>query len=156
MRRISYFVELILLGIFLPYSNSMAVNPERIPCVQNLEMHFFQESMVTQALSLYQVPQGLWSPLTLELQAAGRSILTRMELKTAQMNPNPIEYPMQKLATAQILKATLYEVFMEVIARYQATDQLTANQIFNYILAAQSANFISCFGEEARSLLPSF
>lgn len=133
-----------------------AVNPDRVACVYDLEVNFFQESLVTQALSLYPIPQGLWGKITATLRTKSQTIPDRMKRVTANMVPNPIEYPMQKFETAQILKKVLMDVFYETMIKYQVNERPTADFIFDYIFTQQMPNFIRCFGEEVRVMAPDF
>lgn len=131
-----------------------SVVPDPVPCVMNLEVSFFPESIVSEALSLYLIPQGLWPPISTELQQRSQTVPERMKLKTARMVPNPIEYPMKKFATAKILKGVLYEVFMEAMRIYEVNEQPNADLIFNFILKRQGLRFVECFGPEANTLIP--
>src|ERR1700730_12721094 len=92
----------------LLYSSTVAgiptVVPDPIPCVKELELHFFPEHLVSQALSLYNVRQELWLPIYQSLKSRTFEVPERMNMRTSYMVPNPIEYPMQRGPTAKILK----------------------------------------------------
>lgn len=135
-------------------SLSFALVPDPIPCVRNLETTFFRSEIVYQALSLYEIPQGLWDPINIDLQNRSRKVLDRMKEKTARMVPNPIEYPMQRVPTAQILIEILHEVYYETMVTYQVNEQPTADLIFNYILGKQAYRFLECFGPGVKDMLP--
>jgi hypothetical protein len=76
----------------------------------------------------------------------------RMKIHTAYMIPNPIEYPINRVATAKILKAVLLEVFLEVMREYYYTDQVESEKIFDYIFSERLPDFVKCFGPEVKKL----
>lgn len=132
------------------------VVPDPIACVQDLETRFFQEYIVNQGLSLYNIREELWLPINISLQRKSASVPERMKRATAYMVPNPIEYPMQRGPAAKILKDVLFEVFLESMREYWANERPTADFIFAYIFTQQLPNFVRCFGDEALKLQPKF
>lgn len=132
------------------------VVPDPIPCVRDLELHFFNERIVNEGLSFYYVRQEIWSMINQTLRTKSLEIPDRMKVKTAYMVPNPIEFPMQKGPTARILKQVLFEVFFETMTMYYANERPTVDLIFDYIFTQQLPNFVRCFGDEARELAPKF
>lgn len=125
-------------------------------CLDDLELNFFEAGLVHQSLSIYRIPQGLWSPISQDLTTRSTQIPVRMHKATARMVPNPLSYPMQKGIVAKILKEILQDVFYETMSKYQVNERPTADFAFDYIFAEQLPKFINCFGEEARKLAPSF
>ncbi len=150
------FSFLIVLSNLLFISSVCSVTPDSVACFKDLQINFFQENLVSQALSLYNIPQGLWGPISLTLKTTSYQIPERMKKLTANMVPNPIEYPMQRGPTAQLLKRVLKDVFYETMKKYQVNERPTADFIFDYIFTKQLPKFVFCFGEEAKSLAPSF
>lgn len=136
-----------------PFYARAAIDPS--PCFKDLQLHFFQEPIVGQAFGLYEIPQGLWVPVMQSLQRRGLEIPNRLKDKTARLVRNPIDFPMDKKIAAQLLIATLFEVFLETMQEYQIQEQPTAHLIFDYILSKQADKFIGCFGEVVRPLIPS-
>lgn len=132
------------------------VVPDPIPCVRDLEIHFFNTRIVNQGLSFYDVRQELWAPIVNALQVNSYKVPLLMKTKTAFMVPNPIEFPMQKEVTAKILKEALFEVFMETMKVYEVDRMPTARLIFDYIFTLQMPLLIRCFGEGVRDLQPEF
>lgn len=131
-----------------------AVVPDPVPCVLDIETHFFVETIVNQGLSLYNVRQELWLPINQRLQVKNLEVPERMKRRTAFMVPNPIEYPMQMAATAKLLKEVLFEVLFETLREYHVAERPTAALIFNYIFNEQFPNFVRCFGPEVEALRP--
>jgi hypothetical protein len=135
-----------------------SVVPDRIPCFVELETGFFSEPIVNQALSLYNVRQELWVPINQLLQQKSLGVPKRMQDRTAYMVPNPIEYPMQRGATAKILKQVLFEVLDEVIRQYHTAEIPSeipnTKLIFEYIFSRQFPAFLKCFGPEVMELKP--
>lgn len=131
-----------------------AVVPDPIPCVRDLETRFFDERIVNQGLSLYNIRQELWVPINVLLRQKSMSIPDRMKKRTAFMVPNPLEFPMQRAETAKILKDVLFEVLLETMREYQANERPTVDFIFDYIYSEQFPLILKCFGNGARQLLP--
>jgi hypothetical protein len=151
-----------LLGFLIVLSNLLlmlpirSVTPDPIACFNDLQINFYQENIVHQALSLYNIPQGLWSPISFTLKTTSFQIPERMRKITARMVPNPIEFPMQRAAASEILKKVLKDVLYETLTKYQVNERPRADFIFDYIFTKQLPKFIYCFGEEAKLLAPSF
>lgn len=124
------------------------VVPDPIACVKDLETHFFDEFIVNRGLSLYDIRQELWVPINASLQRKSLEVPERMKKRTARMVPNPIEYPLQRVKTAKILKDLLFEVFLEAMRENWSNERPTADFVFDYIYTQQLPNFVRCFGEE--------
>lgn len=150
---LSFLIVLYNLMFILPI---WSVTQDPVPCFKYLQVNFFQENIVSQALSLYNIPQGLWAPISQTLKTKSYQVPERMRKITARMVPNPIEYPMQLGPTAELLKEVLKDVFYETMTKYQVNERPTADFIFDYIFTKQLPKYANCFGEEARSLAPSF
>jgi hypothetical protein len=153
MKTLREFVRVVFFGFLIlsPFSGSSVV-PDPMPCARDLETNFFQYSLVLKAFALYQIPQGLWDPIAQSLVRKSQQIPDRMINVTANMVPNPIEYPMNKPATAKILKTVLFQVFLETLREYQVNERPSADYMFDYIFTQQLPRFVSCFGEEVRKL----
>lgn len=147
------FIRLVFLACLTscPFS-AWTIAPDPLPCARDLETNFFQYSLVLKALALYQVPQGLWDPIAQSLLRKGNLVPDKMKQATARMVPNPIEYPMDKLQTARILKTILFQVFLDTLREYQVNERPTADFMFDYIFTQQMPRFISCFGDEVEEL----
>ena len=132
------------------------VVPDPIPCVGDLELYFFDEKYLKQGLGAYQIRQELWNPIYLSLQKKSLEVPERMKIKTAYSVPNPLEYPMQRAAVAEILLSVLFEVFQEVMRFYYINERPTADFVFNYVLSRQMPKFVRCFGPEVMKLEQKF
>lgn len=128
------------------YTYSFVADP--VPCFKNLETNFFKEDLVRQALSLYNIPQGVWNPIVIQLRGASGEVPNRMRAKTRGMVPNPLEYPLQREPAAKLLKEALHEVFVEVMAANAMPEQPTADLIFEYIFSRQRSSIERCLGVE--------
>lgn len=138
----------LLIGIlFYPLSMIAfpTVVPDPIACVSELELHFFKQPFVNQALSLYNVRQELWLPIDIRLQQKSLEVPTRLKRRTAYMVPNPLEYPMQRAKVGEVLKEILFEVLKEVMKEYYLDKEYSTPLIFNYIFDKQLASFNACF-----------
>lgn len=130
----------------------IAVVPDRIPCVDDLEVHFFVPESVNQSLNFYGVREELWVPINIDLQERSKEVPQLMIKASAYMVPNPIEYPMQKLQTVKLLRKVLFDVFKEVLLKYYVGGQEVTVPAFNYIFVQQKERLVDCFGEEVQKI----
>ncbi|MDP1879785.1 MAG: hypothetical protein Q8K60_02450 [Parachlamydiaceae bacterium] len=148
------FIVVIICPFKISALPSVARDP--VPCLHDLEVNFFSAELVNQALSLYGIRQELWAPVSNRLIGKSLEIPRLMKIKTAYMVPNPIEYPMNRAATAKLLKEALLQVFTENMLFYGINQQPTSDFIFDYIFTKQMPLFVRCFGESALELQPIF
>lgn len=130
----------------------LAVAPDRIPCVEELEVHFFSPPLVNQALNFYQVRQELWPLINNELEERSKAVPRLMIEASANMVPNPIEYPMQKRKTAELLKKVLFKLFEDVLTKNYANKAGVTTPAFNYVFEQQKDRFVHCFGPEVEQM----
>lgn len=152
--KIYFFITLLASNFMV--SNCASVAVDAPPCLQQLELQFFRSDVVMQALSFYLIPQGNWGPIIDSLQRKSRGIPIRLKQATVNLVPNPLEYPFRPRVVARILRAVLYEVFMEAMTDFQSNELPTANFVFNYIAAQSQANWIRCFGEGSENILQGY
>jgi len=154
---VKFFLSLIFLfSTFAIFSNGWCATDSRAYCFKDLQVNFFNENVVYQALSLYRIPQGLWAPISQNLKIRSNQVPERMRKITAAMVPNPLNYPMQNEIASKLLKQVLLDVFYETMTKYQVNERPTADFVFDYIFTQQLPKMINCFGEDARKLAPSF
>jgi hypothetical protein len=125
------------------------------PCLRNLQQNFFREAVVTEALSFYNIPQGLWVPINNDLKVASARVPEQMKRMTSRMVPNPLEYPFQREVVAKLLKQALFEAFLSAMTNNNMVERPTVDMIFDYIFYRQAPFLISCLGEDAvKDLIP--
>lgn len=154
MRNLFYIIGMLLVGAPL----TMYAGKDLTNCMRALERSFYREDLVYQAFSFYNVPQGLWVPIYLNLVQKSSEIERRLKKETANMVPNPIEYPMDADAARELVKKALLEAFMAAFAESTALFSQNAfyysdadlQNMFNYIYSNQKDKFIDCFGEEKK------
>lgn len=125
-------------------------------CMQALEQDFFQADLVYKAFSFYNIPQGLWVPLYLDLQQQSQLIDAELKRITANMVPNPIEYPYNADEARKLLKSALRTAFLQAFIDTSALFSQNAfyigsnemHNMFDYIYGKQHHKFIECFGPE--------
>lgn len=154
MRNILYGIFLMAFSFCL-YGEPTVV-PDPRPCLKDLQTHFFREDILYEALSLYHIPQGIWSPIYQELQLKSREVPDRMKKRTAYMVPNPLEYPINREFTARLLKVVLFEIFMETMNDNRTNEQPTSTYIFDFVFSKRMPDLKACLGEEVEKLAPKF
>lgn len=138
---------------FFSTSQLQAVAADVPACMKELEMNFFQPAMMMQAFSFYNIPLGSWRPIIDTLQLRSREIPLRLNQVSANLVPNPLEFPFRPRPAARLLRAVLYQVFMETMSAYQANELPTANFIFNYVCSQNVNNWVRCFGDGSEAIL---
>ncbi len=86
--RLYVIPSLIVWGLFnlIPALGIAANDPP--PCFRVLETNFFPESLVQEALNLYQVPQGVWTQVSSDLRTRSQQVPLRLKKKTEFMVQN--------------------------------------------------------------------
>lgn len=153
----------ILIYFFVLFSLADMLFAKNVPpissshsCYEELQTHFFERNLVLQALSLYQIPQGLWEKISQTLELKSYQISNKIKKMTSRLVPNPLDYPMQKEAAAQLLYQVLKDTLYETMTEYQVNERPTSDFVFDYIFERQFSKFLSCFGESALKLKHSF
>lgn len=155
----NYSVKRIVLLILLISSSLHSlptVVPEPNKCIAQLERNFFNNHVVSEALSYYNIRQELWDLIVKDLAKRTETIPARMKRKTAFMVPNPIEFPIQNEVAAKILRDVFWEAYLETMVAFQLNIEPTVSYIFDYILTENIPVFVQCFGPEAATLQPNF
>lgn len=155
MKSMRHLIKIfVLISVLSMTAPAGAFVPDRSRCFDDLQLHFFREQIVNEALSVYIVPQGLWSPINRDLRAMSVEIPSRMKQISLRMIPNPLEFPIDRFEAAKIFKLALYQVFVKVMRRYYVTEHPTIEEIFDYVFAKEAARLIACFGPEVQELIP--
>lgn len=119
-------------------------------CFKDLEINFFQPSLVSQALSLHHVDQSIWTPINQYLQEASKKVPAIIKAKAEKMNPNPLTPKFIPEVAFQLLNETLFQIFSDVMIQYNSYQQLNINgddirSMFEYIKEKQSRRLEPCF-----------
>lgn len=147
------------LCVVILFGNSLSAFLAEPRCYQDLEVNFFREDIVSQALSLHNVAQGGWYAITQQLKERSRDIPKTIHERAARLGRNPLSYPFQAKEAAELLRQVLWEVFYTVIEQSPVISQINPSDIpsmFAYIRQQQAAKLKACFGPEVPEPQPLF
>lgn len=137
--------------IFLSLISCLEAYDASPRCYKDLELNFFQPSLVTQALSLHHVDQAIWTPILHLLQENSKKVPSMVRLKAKNLRPNPFAPVFIAEDVKLILMETLYEVFFSSVSSYNFYQNLHINAddiraMFQYITDKQERRINNCFG----------
>ncbi len=141
----------ILCLIFVFLTNSSLKAFDASPrCFKDLEINFFQPSIVSQALSLHHVDQSIWTPITQFLHEASKKVPDIIKKKAERMSPNPLTPKFIPEVAYQLLNETLFQIFSDVLITYNSYQDLKINgddmrSMFEYIKDKQAHRLDPCF-----------
>lgn len=148
-KKIATFLVLFLSTLFSVYGD------EEMGCYNRLEVDFFNEKFVAEALQLNHVYQSSWYLFNSALKVSAGAVPMMVQRRAEKMTPNPLRYPIQKREAALLLNQVLFEVFDKTVKEFGLTNLSSSafNQnaiidMFRYIRAKQSPRFVACFGED--------
>lgn len=85
-------------------------------------LSYFPESLVTDALSRYNIPKEEWASINQDLSSKEGLVIRLVDEKASKMDPNPMEDPNQRKAAVKIFREVLFQVFSEVLYSHGVTD----------------------------------
>lgn len=138
----------LLLTSVLAFSCPVIAIADAPPCYKDLEVNFFNPTLVNEALSLHSISQSNWTLINTELQNNLKRVPELVKERAKKMNPNPFGNPFQPQEASKLLREVLLEVFSETLAGFQITNQGKVQEMFRYIRERQSQRLLSCFGAE--------
>jgi hypothetical protein len=140
------------LAIFLFFLTLLGIQPvsawdDSPPCFRQLELNFFREKYVREALSFHEnISQGIWTPIVTALRAKSKEIPGIVKEKARRMERDPLDHPFQPEPAAQLLRNTLYEEFTKVLYNFQITNTWIIQDMFRYITHKYADEIQRCFG----------
>jgi hypothetical protein len=134
--------------LFLLWSIAVCADDRSLACFKEIELDFFREDIVSQALSLHGVSQTNWKNINNNLRERARHVPRILRQKAEYMHPNPFQSPFQTRVAAQLLRQTLYEIFAATLKDNNITNESNIKDMFRYIREKQAHRLIACFGEE--------
>lgn len=144
--RIFWYRAMLLALVAL--STPIAITAEAPACYRDLEVNFFRQNLVNEALSLHAVSQSNWALINTELQRNVKRVPEMIKDRAKKMDPNPFGTPFQSHAASELLQQVLLQVFSETLAIFHITNQAKIEEMFQYIRERQSQRLVSCFGDE--------
>lgn len=145
-----------LLALLVSFVFKLSAFDASPPCYKNLQTHFFQPLIVTEALSLYNINQGAWTPIIQNLNEASKKIPRIIQEKSNRMNPNPLSPVYLPELAEELLTNTLFEVFVDIITTYNfpqggSVNGQNVDSMFKYLLDKQKNEWDRCFFKEKKN-----
>ncbi|MEX1012271.1 MAG: hypothetical protein WD595_05270 [Waddliaceae bacterium] len=120
-------------------------------CFRRLQQDFFNEKIVTEALSLSSVPQNTWNMIILNLNKKKRELPTMISARARAMSRNPLSRPFDHEAAFTLLHQEAKRIYTDALLQNGVTNMSVIEQTFDYIYKTDSARISLCF-EQASSL----
>lgn len=117
-------------------------------CYHQIAQHFFSEDVVSQALSLYQVPASIWDSILKDLRDNESAVESIMETRARKMRPNPLRAPFDPDKVYLLLESVLFDIFFKTINYYNVIDPNSIRAMFNYVMQRESSYIKDCLYSE--------
>ncbi len=137
----------LLIALFLFSGNQLSAYDASPRCFTQLQRNFFRYSTISLALSFYgEIPQSQWSMVNRSLQKKNQMIPQLMREQAARMHSNPLENPFNREVAEDLFRQVLWNVFADVMIRYNVTKRVQIEGAFNFIYKKESKRIIDCLG----------
>ncbi len=144
--RLAYCFFILFFSFFSLVEGSIDRRP---PCYKDLERHFFENTITTNAFSLYSIRQSSWSAMVRLLQQRSQNEVPRLTWKEGQkIQPNPLDTVFKKGPAGEILGRVLFDLFSSVCKDYDITSNVIIKDMFTYIETQQASKIKTCIGRE--------
>lgn len=135
-----------LLTVLLCYATPALASYQASPaCMHDLESNFFDNTTVSQALSLHRVDPGSWTPIYEDLRYYSRDARRLVEAEAKHMNPNPLYNPFDPVKAEEILMRVLFNIFANTCLQHQVTNQGDIQEMFGFIRDHNKKRIDACF-----------
>lgn len=114
-------------------------------CMRSLEENFFDNTTVSQALSLHRVDTGSWTPIYEDLVYYSKDIHRIIEQEAKRQNPNPLYNPFDPEKAEKLLLNALYTVFYNTLTYHQVTNVNDIQEMFSYVVEHNRPRLETCF-----------
>ena len=137
-------VIILLLAVLAPTIGEARQTPEK--CYRELESNFFDENIVSAALSLHKVYQSQWTLINRDLRNRSRNIKQTVKQRARKLERNPFNRPFQLEVATQLLIQAEFEIFSDVMFNYDVRSPGKINDMFLYIRENRLQQMPECFG----------
>ena len=118
-------------------------------CTKDVLMTFFPGPIVKAVLVRYGVEPGKAEKIAEELSGKDREVVSDVEKKSAEYDPNPLNDLNQRDLAVKIFRETLYEVFAKVLKTNQvAGDDNEIQTILDDMKEIKGKLFVECIKKE--------
>lgn len=134
-------------------SNAHAAAPTaQEECAKELLLSYFPESMVTDTLKRFNVPQDKWAGIAKSLSNKDKDIVKMVEQKATAMNPNPLKDPQQRQAAVKLFRDTLLQVFTDAMKENGVQDTAQFQAMLDDIQQQKAKKFAMCMEKQKAQL----
>lgn len=137
------------LWMFLLLPLSLFSFDDQPPCFKEMQTTFFRQEYVEHALSLHNVYQARYPIIMQSLRSRSQSVPETMKQRTMLIVPSPLDYPFDPVASGNLLKDILLEIFVAVMKENLVSNGNYVNEndvkdMFNYIFNRQLNEWNKC------------
>lgn len=143
---------LIVAGALMTSSAHAATPTAQEECAKELLLSYFPESMVTDTLKKFNVPQEKWAGIAKSLSNKDKDIVKMVEQKANAMTPNPLKDPQQRQAAVKLFRETLLQVFSDAMKENGMQDASQFQAMLDDIQQQKAKKFAMCMEKQKAQL----
>jgi len=120
---------------------------DRPRCFRALEVNYFDQVYLYQALNFFNLPQGSWNLVLTALHQQSARVPSMMMIEGKKLPINPLENPFDPVGAEKLLMKVLYSIFYEALHNNVVIDDPSITKMFNYIRRHKQPAIDACFRE---------
>jgi len=135
------------LSLAICFGSSAVVNAEskiEDECTKDLLLSYFPEPFVMQTLERFDVPEEKRAQIAHDLIEQDRKVIQKVEMKAERLDPNPLRDPSKRQEAVKLFRETLFELFAEVLHRYDVKDEAKIQDMLDDIQRQKAEQFARC------------
>lgn len=113
-------------------------------CSRELLLTYFPEPFVKETLKTFNVPEEKWGEIQKSLASKDKEVIQLVEKKAAEMDPNPLKDPQARQAAVKLFRATLFQLFSDVMQANGITDEKQIQAMLDSIQLQKAQRFAKC------------
>lgn len=135
-----------VLMLFYAVSAPLAAYSEQSidECSRELLLTYFPEPFVKETLKTFNVPEDKWENIQKSLASKDKEVIQLVEKKAAEMDPNPLKDPQARQAAVKLFRATLFQLFSDVMQANGINDEKQIQAMLDSIQLQKAQRFAKC------------
>jgi hypothetical protein len=127
------------------HDNDQQSTDNKLNCSQDVILAFYPAEFVKVTLKKYNVPEDQWEAIVAELGNKEKNVVSSIEKKASQMNPNPLRDSASQAVAVKLFRETLLENFSEVMEAHGYKDEKNLQMMLDDIQMQKAKRFAECF-----------
>lgn len=113
-------------------------------CSRELLLTYFPEPFVKETLKTFNIPENKWEDIEKALANKDKDVIQLVEKKAAEMDPNPLKDPQARTAAVKLFRATLFQIFSDVMQANGVNDEKQIQAMLDSIQLQKAQRFAKC------------